>query len=348
MNKEKFYSGGFLYKPKTNSVLLHKRDARAKVNPDRWAFFGGLNEEGELPEETFVREISEELGIKISKDKIIPLCDYFNEELQTHRNIFFIESDLDKSEMKLGEGEDFDWISLDKVFEYDLTEKTAKDLKVFIGHNFIQIIKMNLKDTYNKTAVDYFKDHKEDNWWKEGADKFIGFLKKGDIVLDVGCGTGIKAKYLIEKGLDVLGVDFSDKCIEIAKRETPRGNFIVVDIMDNLKNINGTFDGLFAQASLLHISKKEIENVLKKLLTKLKDGGYFYIALKEKKIGRKDEEIVVDNDYGYEYERFFSYFTMDEIKNYLNKLGLKICYENYATSGKAPWIQVIAKKEQII
>jgi len=121
MKKEKFYAGGFLYNPKTRSVLLHKRDSKAKVNPSQWAFFGGLNKENETPKQTFVRELEEELGIKIPEEKIMPLCDYLNEELQTYRYVFFVESDLDKSQMQLTEGEYFDWIPLDKVFEYVLT-----------------------------------------------------------------------------------------------------------------------------------------------------------------------------------------------------------------------------------
>ncbi len=134
MNKEKFYSGGFLYNPKTNSVLLHKRDSHTNVNPNQWAFFGGLSEAGETPEETFVREIKEELGIEISPSSIKSLTDYFNEELQTYRYIFFVESNLEKSDMQLEEGEDFSWIPLEKVFEYDLTAKTAKDLRAFLEY----------------------------------------------------------------------------------------------------------------------------------------------------------------------------------------------------------------------
>lgn len=129
---DKFYSGGFLYNPKTRAVLLHKRDSETKLNPGRWAFFGGLNEGNERPEQTFIREIQEELNIKILEGKVKLLCDYFNDELQTYRYVFFIENDLEKIQMKLNEGEDFDWISLDKVFNYDLTEKTKRDLKTFI------------------------------------------------------------------------------------------------------------------------------------------------------------------------------------------------------------------------
>jgi 8-oxo-dGTP pyrophosphatase MutT (NUDIX family) len=127
-----FYSGGFLYNPKRSAVLLHKRDARAKVNPNQWAFFGGLSEKEETPKQTFVREVKEELGIELAEREINPLCDYLNEELRTYRYVFFSESDLEKSEMHLAEGEDFDWIPLDKVFEYDLTEKTVRDLRLFL------------------------------------------------------------------------------------------------------------------------------------------------------------------------------------------------------------------------
>jgi 8-oxo-dGTP pyrophosphatase MutT (NUDIX family) len=135
--QEKFYAGGFLYNPKERAVLLHKRDAKAPVNPNFWAFFGGLNEGNETPKQTFQRELNEELDIDIPEDKILPLCDYLNEELQTYRYVFYVESDLPKAQMRLSEGEDFEWISLDKVFDYVLTEKSVRDLKTFM--QFIQI-----------------------------------------------------------------------------------------------------------------------------------------------------------------------------------------------------------------
>lgn len=130
----KFYAGGFFYNPKTHSVLLHKRDTKTKINPNSWAFFGGSSEDGETPQQTFIREIHEELSITIAPEKVQTLCSYLNEEYQTWRYVFFVESDMEKSEMKLTEGTDFDWITLEKVFDYDLTEKTARDLKTFLHY----------------------------------------------------------------------------------------------------------------------------------------------------------------------------------------------------------------------
>jgi 8-oxo-dGTP pyrophosphatase MutT (NUDIX family) len=131
-NKDKIYAGGFLYNPEREEILLHKRDGNTEYNPNQWAFFGGLGEDGETEIQAFIREMKEELNIDISENQVKILCSYFNHERQTNRNIFFVESRLEKSQMYLGEGADFDWIKLDKVFDYDLTDKTIRDLKFFL------------------------------------------------------------------------------------------------------------------------------------------------------------------------------------------------------------------------
>lgn len=130
--KTDFYAGGFLYNPKTQSVLLHLRDNKTKIHPNEWGFFGGKNEGSESPKECFIRELKEELGIKVDKEGIQGLCNYFNADRGWWRYVFYIKSNLAKSEMKLREGADFDWIPLDKVFNYTLTEKTRLDLKTFL------------------------------------------------------------------------------------------------------------------------------------------------------------------------------------------------------------------------
>jgi 8-oxo-dGTP diphosphatase len=129
---ENFWAGGFLYNPKNKAVLLHKRDSKTKFNPNMWAFFGGLNNPLETPTACFIREIKEELGIEIKPGDAILLNDYFNEEFQAHRFVFYVINEMDKSRFVLGEGADLEWISLDQLNKFDLTEKTLKDLKFFI------------------------------------------------------------------------------------------------------------------------------------------------------------------------------------------------------------------------
>ncbi len=201
---------------------------------------------------------------------------------------------------------------------------------------------MDLKSTYNRIAEDWHKDHTKDSWWTEATDTFISLLKPGSPVLDVGCGSGVKAKYLIEHGLNVVGIDLSEKMIDIAKREVSGGEFRVMDMYE-VSGLSRDFDGIFVQAALLHIPKIKAQSVLSGLAAKMKPGGYLYVGVKEKWPDKKDEEILRENDYGYEYERFFSYFTLDEIKQYFLNLKLTISYENVTTSGKTNWIQVIGQ-----
>ena len=201
----------------------------------------------------------------------------------------------------------------------------------------------DLKSTYNRIAKDWFKDHLEDTWWIEGTDKFASLLKSDSLVLDVGCGAGVKSKYLIKKGLKVVGIDLSEEMIEIAKKEVPDGKFLVADITESL-DFDKKFDGIFAQAVLLHIPKKDIKNILSNLLSPLKPKGYLYIAVKGLKEGQPEEQIIKESDYGYEYERFFSFYTPKELENYLKELGMTIVYNEMVSTGNTDWIQLIAQK----
>ncbi len=130
------YAGGFLYNPENKTVLLHLRDNSTKIAPNMWSFFGGLCEGDETPVQGFTRELKEELSIFVPESSVIPLRSYLNEKLQTLRHVFYVKSSLQKSEMVLGEGADFDWVPLETVFEYDLTDKAREDLSFFIAEKY--------------------------------------------------------------------------------------------------------------------------------------------------------------------------------------------------------------------
>jgi SAM-dependent methyltransferase len=203
---------------------------------------------------------------------------------------------------------------------------------------------MDLKTTYNTIAEDWVKDHDKDTWWQEGTEYFLSLLPKESTVLDVGCGGGIKTRYISDKGYDATGIDFSDKMIEIAKRENPGVEFGVVDMYD-VDTIAKTFDGIFVQAALLHIPKAQVMEVLTKMKDKLNPNGLLYIAVKGIREDGVEEGIKTENDYGYDYQRFFSYFTLEELKGYLNTLDLEIVWEGNRGSNATNWIQIIGKKK---
>lgn len=127
----KYYVGCFFFNPKTKKVLLHLRDDKS-LNPNLWAFFGGMSEANEEPLQTLKREIKEELNLRLRDKDIKYLCDYFNPDYSQHRYIYFIETEnLKDEDIKLAEGAGFGWFTLEQAFKLNLTKRTRQDLETF-------------------------------------------------------------------------------------------------------------------------------------------------------------------------------------------------------------------------
>lgn len=200
------------------------------------------------------------------------------------------------------------------------------------------------RKTYNKTAAEWTEKH-YGGWGQESIDRFISLLPRGASVLDLGCGSGIRSKDLADAGLNVLGIDFAERMIEIAKKKVPKADFRVLDVCD-MASLTKKFDGIFAMAILLHFPKKEVRSILKQIKGSLKNDGYLYLAMKERKGREKDEKNIKSkiNNSNTEVERFFSLFKMDEIRKELNELKMKIVYEETLKMRARNWLIVIAQK----
>ena len=128
----RFWAGGFLFDPTSEFVFLHLRDGNTTINPNKWAFFGGLSEGDESPLDCYRREIREEIGISVECEKVILLREYLNVELNTQRIVFYSLADSTQNDFVLGEGAGFGWIHLRELSAYDLTEKTKEDLEFLV------------------------------------------------------------------------------------------------------------------------------------------------------------------------------------------------------------------------
>lgn len=76
-------------------------------------------------------------------------------------------------------------------------------------------------------------------------------IRKDDVVLEVGCGTGSLTSVLVEKAGRVVAVELDRKLIEIAKEQLKNfGNidFINCDILESKKNINSVVKKTLNQA----------------------------------------------------------------------------------------------------
>jgi len=201
----------------------------------------------------------------------------------------------------------------------------------------------NTRATYDNIAKDWHDDHQGDDWWVEEMEKFTRLLKPGGLILDGGCAGGTKAKFLLAKGFQVVGIDASQNMIEIAKKENPTGRFEVLEL-ENVETLAETFDGILLQAVLLHFSKKDVLEVLKKIVAKVAPGGYIYATVKGRQPEDPEEEVKTETEYGQTFQRFFSYFSLAELKELFLNAGLNIIDINIKATGKTKWLHIVGKK----
>ncbi len=201
----------------------------------------------------------------------------------------------------------------------------------------------NLRNTYNEIAQDYFDDHKNDDWDNDFVELFSKKLIARAKVLDLGCGPGVETKKLSENGFELYGFDLSDKLLKIASRQVPLAHFIQGNMLEKFPFEDQYFDGVFAKASLLHVPKDKITKVFDEIIRVLKKGGVFHLAVKK---GNAEKEIL-ENDYGYEYKRFFSYWEPDELEHLFCEYGLTLLEDGSWTNPgkKTLWLKYLLSKQ---
>ena len=204
-------------------------------------------------------------------------------------------------------------------------------------------IKLQLRQTYDDLSRFWGKDFTLHDWGYKELAEFAKLMRKngGNRVLDLGCGSGVQSKLLLDEGFEVVGLDLSPKMVSEAKKRVPEAKFVVGDIT-KINFAKDSFDGVYARASLLHIPKKLIPKVLKSIHEILASDGIFYLALKE---GEGESE-VEEERYGKKVRRFFSFFSQEEVVDLLKKTGFRVLKtsKHQRAGGLTIWLQFLARK----
>jgi trans-aconitate methyltransferase len=103
------------------------------------------------------------------------------------------------------------------------------------------------------------------------AEDLIDWLnpKKGERILDLGCGTGDLTDRISNRGALVIGVDYSKSMLIEAHRKYPSIPFLLADVREFADK--GLFDAVFSNAALHWIQPQE--KVIAGIFHSLKSGG---------------------------------------------------------------------------
>ena len=215
------------------------------------------------------------------------------------------------------------------------------------------------KEDYNRIAEKFSRTRSR--IWEEVRFLFDDYVEPGDKVLDLGCGNGRFFEVLKDKRVDYIGVDFSERLIEIAKKRYPQVKFQVADAL-NLPFPNNFFDKVYTISVFHHIPSeefrlqflKEVKRVLKKegllILTvwKIKTKNNLLSVIKYtilKLIGKLDWGDTFES-WNKKIQRYFHIFSKKELKRLLNEADFKVLEIGIVRNerGNRNNIYLIAKK----
>ncbi|MFN8299385.1 MAG: NUDIX domain-containing protein [Chitinophagales bacterium] len=86
-------------------LLIYLRDDKPEISyPNHWDLFGGMVEEDETPEHALVREVEEELGIRLNMFTLYRDYDSFGERIPNRKYVYVAHVNYIPEELTLRDG----------------------------------------------------------------------------------------------------------------------------------------------------------------------------------------------------------------------------------------------------
>jgi 2-polyprenyl-3-methyl-5-hydroxy-6-metoxy-1,4-benzoquinol methylase len=126
-------------------------------------------------------------------------------------------------------------------------------------------------------------------------------------ILELGCGGGQDSAYMLSKGFDVTPTDGS---AELAKQAGALLKGPVKVMQFGELEDEAAFDGIWAEASLLHVPRTQLPDILHRIHRAAKQGGMFHATFKAGEAEGHDE-----------FGRYYNYPSAKLLSEMLGKAG---------------------------
>jgi SAM-dependent methyltransferase len=200
-----------------------------------------------------------------------------------------------------------------------------------------------VKAGYDAIASEYLASRNADSPDVRLLQELVQRLPKGARVLDAGCGAGVPVAQILSQHFDVIGVDFSEAQIALARRLVPQAQFVCQDITA-LQFPDRSFDAICSYYAIIHIPRQEHRRLLHNLRRMLKPAGLALLCM-----GAGD----APGDYEDSFQgtrMYWSHYDVDTNLQMLQECGLQIIWSRFIEdpdgSGGAHLFVLAEKAEQ--
>ena len=193
-----------------------------------------------------------------------------------------------------------------------------------------------------QAEADGFREGTWDHDVSQNRDALVATMPKNPgKILDLGCGPGRDLVAFKAQGHTAIGLDATPAFVEMARQasgcEVWQQSFLSLDLPPE------TFDGIFANASLLHVPRDQMVRVLRDLWRSLVVEGALMMSM-----GRGDWEGYTARETGHRYVVAWEYETLAPC---VEQAGFEIVDYYYRPPGlplqQQSWVVIVARKSRI-
>lgn len=136
---------------------------------------------------------------------------------------------------------------------------------------------------------------------------FLSLLPAGAVILELGCGDGRDSEFMIGRGFEVRPTDGTP---ELAQSAQLRLGIPVATLLFADLNEQGKYDGVWANACLLHVPRTDLPQILSKIRAALKKGGVFSASFKAGETAGRDQ-----------FDRYYNYPSAPALRDWYATAG---------------------------
>jgi SAM-dependent methyltransferase len=195
------------------------------------------------------------------------------------------------------------------------------------------------RNSYDRFAAAYTERYFETRGLDEEMDRFLSWLPPFPQILDAGCGPGHLLRYLSRNDSVCVGVDYSLPMLEEGRRRDSSLPLVAGNLLA-LPFSSGSFEGIWARASLIHLTETEHRKCLREFYRNLKPQGVLYAAVRQ----GDGEEVRRETQQGVPIERYFRFWEPEPWHAELAHAGFELLEQGTEAGEPEDWLWVHARK----
>lgn len=202
--------------------------------------------------------------------------------------------------------------------------------------------KTYLETSITHTNLDLEKAKRKKEQLEQFIKSNIEILPPNSKVFEIGSADGVNAKYIESLGYQVTASDIAQDFINAINQKGL--NTVKFNVLKD--KFPEKYSAIFCWRVFVHFTKSDVEIILPKVYEALENDGLFIFNAMNRETHNVDEEWVdFANEYHMGAERYYKYFTEQELNEIITNTGFQICkFHKEGGENKNKWFVYVLKK----